>query len=348
MRILHTGDLHIGRKYTKQRPEASDACINARIDVIRNINQIAHDKECDYVVIAGDLFDSKNIPVSVIKSTCQMLSECPCPVIVIAGNHDYCDANDRLWPVFQEHASDNTIFLAGELETEEAVFHACPCHDRYSSDNALHMSHITDHGKLQIGIAHGAVEGLSYDGESKYYFMTIKLLENTGMDLWLIGHPHIPAVPTKNIFNAGTPQQTDISDNSPGSVYVIDINKDHIHYEQVKTNIIRFEKLEATITPGKLESTLRSIIKPDHNRYIRLILNGTASTEEYNDRLLLYERIRSDLLELEVIDHNLGQEITEEMIDEKTVSGSIENQMLKEYLNEPKLLALAYSLIESA
>ena len=346
MRILHTGDLHIGRKYAKQSPEVSDACQNARIDVIRNINQIAHDINCDYVVIAGDLFDSKNIPVRTIKSTCQLLSECPCPVVIIAGNHDYYDANDHLWSVFQEHASDNTIFLNGKLETEDAVFHACPCHDRYSADNALHLIQKTDDDRLQIGIAHGDVEGLSYDGENKYYYMSIKELESVGMDLWLIGHTHMPAVPTRNIFNAGTPQQTDISDNSPGSIYVIDVDKDHITYEQVETNIIRFEKVEMTITPGKLESTLSSI-KPDSNRYVRLILGGTAQAGEYNDRIYLYDRIRSGLLELEVIDHDLSQEITEEMIDEETVSGSIENELLKGYLNDPDLLALTYSLVKS-
>ena len=77
-----------------------------------------------------------------------------------------------------------------------------------------------------------------------------------------------------------------------------------------------------------------------------MTLSGVALTEDYENRFALYEAAGADYLKLEVLDEGLQQEITREMIDRETVEGSMENRLLKQYLDRPELLNLAWGLVQ--
>ncbi len=360
LRILHTGDLHIGKGYAVKQPGAARRYGSARLEALENITRVADERSCDYIVIAGDTFDKHTVSAQLIGSVCSILARSPCPVVIIPGNHDYCDgADDALWNSFGKYRPENTVVLntARVFETEDAVFYPCPCQDKHSRANALgwlreYTSRSGD--KLNIGIAHGAIEGLSYDSEMRYYFMTISELESLGMDLWLIGHTHIPypagdTIRDRRIFNAGTHQQTDISDNSDGSVFVIDVD-DHgsVTAERVRTGVIRFVRRDVEVRHGeRLRTALTNAVSglDAANTSLRITIKGTALYDDYSDRQNIYEKTLPDFLSLDVFDDELRCEITGDMIDSETVEGTCENRLLKMYLSDPELLNLAYELV---
>lgn len=187
--------------------------------------------------------------------------------------------------------------------------------------------------------------------------MEMRELEGLGMDLWLIGHTHIPypadeTVKRQSIFNAGTHQQTDISDNSEGSVFVIDIDDDkNVTARKIRTGIISFMHKELILTHGKsLEKALNEIVDglddPKHTT-LRLVINGIAPAEEYADREKIYDRISKNLLFFDPKDFDLQPEFTAEMIDAETAEGTPENALLKGYLRNPELLNLAMDIVSS-
>ncbi len=241
IRILHTGDLHIGREYKKQEQENREIARRykqARVEALKNIVRIAGEEECDYLIIAGDLYDKKDISLSLHKEVCAILGEYNGTVLILPGNHDYYEGEgDKLWSRFLEAAGENILLIREnrEIEMDGISFFPCICHDRYSEENALSWIKLEKEKreKMKVGIAHGAIEGLSYDKERKYYYMTREELEKCQMDLWLIGHTHMPypeipydsKISGEHIFNAGTSQQTDLADNARGSVFLIDIDK---------------------------------------------------------------------------------------------------------------------------
>ena len=363
MKILHTGDLHLGREYKTVDSSVADFYRQARLDALDNIIRIAGNENCGYMVIAGDLFDSHNPPSSLIGTVCQTLNKCPCPVLIIPGNHDYCQKDDKLWAKVKSTVDDTKIKVldqCGAYDLDDAIFYACPCNDRYSDHNQLawlKIDRARDPKKLNIGVAHGAIEGLSYDNAGKYYYMELRELEDLGMDLWLIGHTHIPypageTIRGQRIFNAGTHQQTDISDNSEGSVFVIDIddNKD-ITARKIRTSTIFFVRKELILVHGKslrdaLEKIVDSLDDPKHTT-LRLIISGIALAEEYANREKIYDRIAKDVLFFDPKDFDLQPEITAEMIDMETSEGTPENDLLKGYLKNPELLNLAMDLVRS-
>jgi len=362
IRILHTGDLHLGREYQKQaqeNPEIAKRYKNARMDALNNVINLANENECDYLVIAGDLFDTHTVTAAFVKTVCDELSKCLCTILVLPGNHDYCEHDDKLWERFKNYAGDRILTLdeCRPVVLSDAILYPCPCSDRRSENNALAWLKVhtkRDSDLPNIGIAHGAIEGLSYDIEQRYYYMSRNELESLNMDLWLIGHTHVPypsdeQITGHRIFNAGTHQQTDIADNSEGSVFLIELDDNKkVSAKRIHTGVIRFARTNHTLAHGESIANLLEGLKreyPAATTSLRLFLDGVALAEDYERRCELYEAAGESFLRLEVIDRDLQKEITEEMIDAETLEGSLENQLLKRYLNNPELLNLAYGLI---
>ncbi len=366
LKILHTGDLHIGREYRKQEqenPEIAKRYRQARLDALAHAVRLANENICDYFVVAGDLYDKKSVSVKQQEMVCGILGECACPVLVIPGNHDYYEGDgDGLWNVFQSHARENTVLLTEEQpyepESGKAVFYPCICKDRYSQVNALtwlKKCQKRDSVKWNVGIAHGALEGLSYDQEKKYYYMTKEELELCRMDLWLLGHTHVPdpkeqQIRNVRIFNAGTHQQTDFADNAPGSVFLIKaIDKSQVIAEKIFTSVIHFAKEDIILVHGdSLEDKLADAIAgyEKERTSLRVTISGIALAEEYQKRYEIYEKAKQAFLKLDIEDGKLRQEITMDAINAETVEGSIENRLLRQYLDNPELLHLAFALIQ--
>lgn len=385
IKILHTGDLHIGREYKKQEQENAEIAKRyrrARVQALENIVEIANEENCDYLVIAGDLYDKKEISLALQKEVCSILGGYSGTILVLPGNHDYYEGEeDKLWGRFLELSGENIILAREnkEIEMDKVCFYPCICHDRYSQENALgwlkkeenygkDMKENIDSSKkekIRIGIAHGALEGLSYDKERKYYYMTRTELENCKMDLWLLGHTHIPypnqdEIVEGRILNAGTHQPTDIADNADGSVFLIELLEDSskesvrriqkIHVRKIPTAAIHFEKIEINLAHGESlrDKIEKAVLGMDReNTTLRLFISGTALEEEYEKRQSIYRDYEEEFLKFEVQDMELHPEITREKIKRETLEGSIENQLLMKYLDNPELLNLAFELVKS-
>ncbi len=365
LKILHTGDLHLGRGYQKQEQEAPAVAARyrqARMEALESVVQLAERERCDVLVVAGDVFDSHTPSLELVQSVSRVLERCVCPVVILPGNHDYCEGpEDKLWTRFRECAGENTLLLTQSkpVTVGQMVFYPCPCTDRYAEGNALDWlkrETTRDESRVQIGLAHGALEGLSFDREKRYYYMTREELERCRMDLWLLGHTHVPypeqaVISGQRIFNAGTHQQTDVADNAEGSVFLIEVAEDKtVTARRLHTGVISFARREAVLRHGDsltkvLAAAGEGLDKPDTT--LRLTLSGVALAEEYQNRYALYEQEAQKYLKLEVLDGGLQQEITGEMIDAETLEGSLENQLLKRYMDDPELLNLAYGLVRA-
>jgi len=92
MKILHTGDWHLGKKldfFSRMEEQRS---------VLEEICNIADEELVDAVIVAGDLFDAFNPPVEAIdllyKTLKRLSNNGIRPVLAIAGNHDSPDRID--------------------------------------------------------------------------------------------------------------------------------------------------------------------------------------------------------------------------------------------------------------
>ena len=98
-------------------------------------------------------------------------------VLVLPGNHDYENDMIDLWKTFREKANDKTIFLNQEVPVSltdyglDATVYPAPCHSKQSYTNNIDWiaEHEVDPEHISIGIAHGSLQGVSPDPDSKYF-----------------------------------------------------------------------------------------------------------------------------------------------------------------------------------
>lgn len=357
MKLLLTGDLHLGRSYQKERPIVRNQYVEARLEAFRNVVKIGNEENCDVLVIAGDLFDKTyGISLRMLEAVAQILRRFYGDVLILPGNHDYCDSGqDGLWSKFQDAAPSNVLVLCEEtpVEYDEAVFYPCICHDRWSKENALGWLKSglrLDPYRWNIGVAHGAVEGFSQDSEKGYYSMTVKELLGCNMDLWLLGHTHVPfQTADGRVLNAGTHQQTDISDNSRGEVFIIELggNK-QLKVSSRKTGVLNFVRKEIYVQHGqRLREAFRLYGLDPASTSLRLILSGSVCSEDWEAKEKIYDRYLSDFVAFEVKDQDLHKEITSDMIDQETVIGTNINRLLHSYQDDPEVLNLAFDIAKA-
>ena len=109
MRILHTSDLHLGKRLTKA------SRLDEQCEVIKEIASIADREGVDVILIAGDMFDA-SVPPSeaerVFYRALLTLAERGRTVIALAGNHD----DERRMCAAKPLADLQGIVLAGELD----------------------------------------------------------------------------------------------------------------------------------------------------------------------------------------------------------------------------------------
>ena len=123
MRILHTGDWHVGKKLGRiDRSRESEAVLDQVID-------IAKDQQVDVVVIAGDLFDRGLPPfvsLKLVLETLVRLADTGAHVVAIPGNHDSSDLFDVLTP----HLAHSNVTLRHKtLRPEEGGVVTIPSRD---------------------------------------------------------------------------------------------------------------------------------------------------------------------------------------------------------------------------
>lgn len=204
LKVFVTGDNHIGLKYASH--EQSTTLAQSRIAAFEGMVQTANEENCALFVITGDLFENTySISKRDIKALLNMLSCFNGTVVVLPGNHDYYNEDVKVWKYFKEvmTAYDNIMLLSDyrpyELTAngDDVLLYPAPCTSLHSAPGQNNLGWIKDidianDDVYRIGIAHGAVEGETIDSEGQYFLMKRSELESIPVDVWLIGHTHVP------------------------------------------------------------------------------------------------------------------------------------------------------------
>ena len=114
MRLLHTGDWHLGKRlYGADRAEEAEA-------VLAQLAGLAEEEAVDAVLVSGDLLDRRVVDSAALGACLRALERLAetAPVLAVAGNHDDPD----LWTHLAPHLAASGIHVAGHVRpAAEAV-----------------------------------------------------------------------------------------------------------------------------------------------------------------------------------------------------------------------------------
>lgn len=379
IRIFQTGDNHIGLNYAHY--ENGETLAKCRIMTLRDMVQTANEMQCDLFVVTGDLFHSRiGVGKQTVKEVADILAGFEEQVIVLPGNHDYYSTRQygkdakNVWSDFNAaiQARNNILLLTEyrpyelSVRDERVVVYPALCMSKHSQPGEnnigwIQAQNIQPDAVYRIGIAHGAVEGRTIDSEGKYFLMSEQVLESIPVDVWLIGHTHVP-FPNLNvdtflengrIFNAGTHVQTDVSCHTRGNCFLLEIEagngQKQVRAKRCVSGSICFSKKEITARADEplsvlLERELRDL--PDKS-VLELTLSGSISEEDYQSRGQIINQALSRFLDWNPVNCNaLSQLITAEQVKREYAETSFSARLLMELLDNPKEAQMVYDLLK--
>ena len=112
MRFAHLGDCHLGGW---RQPELMALNLESFHYAIKK----CIDEKVDFVLVAGDLFDSAYPPIEIIKEAFQAfrkLKEANIPVFLIAGSHDYSASGKTFLDVLVKAGFCENVFVSEEKD----------------------------------------------------------------------------------------------------------------------------------------------------------------------------------------------------------------------------------------
>lgn len=375
VKIFVTGDNHIGKTYSKY-PEVKDILIQSRFDSLRNMVIKAEEVGCGLFIITGDLFDNTfKIKVSDVKKVVDILSMFSGDVIVLPGNHDYYAGDEKVWKDFEKSLLnvDHNITLIKEFKTynfevgeEKVVIYPAFCQSKLSETNNLDWiknSKIQESGVINIGIAHGALQGVTPDIKEEYFLMSEAELVGIPVDIWLLGHTHIPYPNVLKededtigykVFNAGTHEQTDISNNTEGNGFIITIEKNgnisKIMARKFVSGHVRYFDIKLAVNPNSDDALAKALNEAisgiDDYSIVKITISGSVKHEEYMNKENIYKECLGRFLTYKKNDNELSEEITVDKIRDEFAETSFAAKFMEGLITNPTELQMAYQLIQ--
>jgi len=379
IKILHTADLHIGKNYGSfnDYPEVKEDLIEERYQVLDRLVSKANENSCDLFVVAGDLFDNPNFrkKKDVEKISPHLKKFEGRAILILPGNHDYLsERNKDKWRWLED--IENVLVLKNKdkydisdrlEEGNETCIYPAPCDQKISQENNLDWIEESEkeEDRFHIGIAHGHLEGCSYDEEGEYFPMTKDELNDRDMDLWLLGHVHvmIPRQETRieDHFYPGTPEGDGFKrlaeESEKGKAWVIEIKDDkEISANSVDVGKHRFKYEEVNVEDMDDLEELKEYLEDDEHEdeLLRLTVEGKMDKDDFEQAQEYINGLREDpkgFKYIEVDDEEFNRRIDLDVVRDEFSEGSFSYKLLEKILEEESELnetaaELAYEMIE--
>ncbi len=352
IKILFTADNHIGISYSSF-PKSKQQLLDERIRSFENMVQYANDNQMNYFIIGGDLFDKTSVGDKTIKEITGILKKFEGElVVVIPGNHDFYETStNSLWSKFCENVNPEKVVVLKEYEMfdhqlGDQLIHFYPagCRSIHSDKNMIGWINKAEKNKesINIGIAHGNVSDLGIDDADRYFNMTKDELKSCNMDLWLLGHIHVPyplnEIVTENpeLFMAGTHMPDSWKYKHDGNAWHIEID------DKKKVNAKRFKPTETKINDINYNVNSKSeidLLEKKLNEYnkaqtaLRLTIKGRLDDDNKNYLHELIKTKEAEFLTLDFTDQ-VSKKIDGSLINQHYPNGSLPHVLLTELLNE--------------
>jgi exonuclease SbcD len=367
LRILHTADNHIGLSFNPY-PEARERLIEERFASLERMVATANLRAAHFIVVAGDLFDKITVTKAQVERAAKILAKFEGEaVLVLAGNHDYCEGPDsKLWKQFRIAAEGSCVLALTESSTKDfesddyrVRFHACPCPSKHGREHTIgwvaDLEKPTD--RLHIGIAHGNVEGLGLDADQRYFNMAESDFRNAGLHTWLLGHIHVPAPAPGTTgkplyFMPGIHTPDSVKCSHPGHAWWIEMDADGTcRHEQLTTGAIRFVRLNPDLHHAndilELHAKCESLDAP--NTILDLQLTGRLRENEIAELNTMLATIGPKFLNFSQ-ERNIAAVLDAATIAKRFPEGTLPSILLQALLSDdahPGDAHLALDIIET-
>ena len=276
VRILVTGDLHIGRRPTRlAHPDRAERASAARM--WQAIIDRAIAEKVDAVLLSGDVVDHDNRfyeATGPLERGMRRLAEATIPTFAVAGNHDW-DVFPRILNQLEtgrfQFLGRDGQWQAGILQRDgevkpvlRIVGWSFPA--RHVQRSPLTGFNIEADPEIPtVGLLHTDVDGTSSD----YAPVDLSALQACDLDLWVLGHVHKPqywdSQTGAKVLYPGSPQALNPGESGVHGPWLISLEgAGRVECRQLPMSRVRYDRCEVDVseidTPESFETRVNETL----------------------------------------------------------------------------------------
>lgn len=293
MRFIATADWQLGMTAHFLDDEARPRFHQARFDAVRRIGELAREQDAEFVVVAGDVFESNQLHRAVISRALDALSDYPVPVVLLPGNHDPLDAAS----IYDDPAFTGRVPEHVHVIRAPGVYRLLPGVEiigapwftkRPLADLvAAACADLTpaDAETVRIVLGHGAVSDLNPDRDDPATIDVPALREviDSGCaHVAILGDRHGTYEVGRGIWYPGSPEVTHRREVDPGNVLLVDVDNGKVEVERHRVGTWAFLTIEEYLGAAEdveaFDTRLRQLPEKERTA-LWLTLTGTLSTK---------------------------------------------------------------------
>lgn len=234
LRFVHCADLHIDTPF--RRLERFNPALATRLRESVNqswprIARFAQEWQADFVVVAGDVFDSSQRSLKaqlLFGKEAAGLVNAGIPVLLACGNHDPLSAWSARIPmpkgVIRFPAEGAWAEFRTRSGVEVAVFGASYPEVVPPANWAERYLSAPPSATFRLALYHGSLSTAHNQAHQPYAPLPASVWQQAGFDYWAMGHIHQPGIERAQqpaIVYAGNPQGRDFGEAGPRGCYAV-------------------------------------------------------------------------------------------------------------------------------
>jgi DNA repair exonuclease SbcCD nuclease subunit len=298
VRFIHTADWQLGMTRHFFDAEGQANFNQARSDAIKTIGTIVAEEEAEFVVVAGDVFESNRVRPRTVLRALEAMGNIPVPVYLLPGNHDPLDAASVFTSrTFTDAKPANVTVLDDSrpisVRPGIEVIGAPWMSRRPLSDlvGAACGDLDSEPGTIRIVVGHGQVdEVMPFENPAAIRIADAEAaIEDGRVAFVALGDRHsvTDVGRTGRVWYAGSPEPTDYDETDAGNVLLVDIDADTCTVTQKRTGTWHFAAQQFELASDADLDALAAWLDQQESRdrsIVKLTLVGSLSLTQ-NARL---------------------------------------------------------------
>lgn len=342
VKFIHTADLQIGKNFDRiENDTKRETLRRARLETLAKIGDTARSNDADFILVAGDLFDSPTSDKSTIADGLGAIGKLQVPVVAIPGNHDHAGAGG-FWELdfFKEQqralAPNLTVLLQAQpYETDKAWILPCPLLRRSETTDPTawlrqsSLDEVMQGKKPVILLAHGTTQAFGssgYDDEEgaggASNLIDLARLPSGLVDYVALGDWHGTKQVEKRAWYSGTHEPdrfTKGGDHDPGNILLVEVARGAMPtVQKIPTTSICWHTMHFTFSgdeslqlfKAQIEQLLGQRVGED---LLQLDLAGTLGLDASAQLAKVLDSLEARLIRVKLRDHTRVEATTAEV-----------------------------------
>lgn len=313
-KFIHAADLHIESPYKGVKSlnkKLGEALVQRGFEAYDQLIQTCIDEAIDFLLIAGDSFDSESGSLGAqyrFFSGLEKLHKHGINVYIICGNHDPLNrwAKNFQLPnnVFRFKANDIQQEVFSKEGKALASIYGVSYGEKEEFNGLAEHFKRTDQNSFAIGMLHGMLSGK--EGHTPYCPFTLDQLRASGMDYWALGHIHKrEIIHEKNpiAVYSGNIQGRHFNETGEKGCYLIEVERGTVTEQKfIQLSSIIFERSELDINDienmdvlfAEIDALKERLLAKDNAYMLRITLTGNTNLySELTDQQSVGELLKS-------------------------------------------------------